>query len=180
MKKTLGLLLLCLALALSGVLTACGGGDGATTPAATQPTTPATTQPTSPATSEPTSTAPTQTSQGPVESPFSDIPIYPGAEAAIEDYANLELSGGQMGDGSFEAHYYKVNGASIEDIMDYYKDEMPNNGWMFIAEVELQEDMIGTSTMYMKDNYTVMIYAFEDTEGIADADLILGIMKMSS
>jgi hypothetical protein len=178
MKKTYSLLLLCLVLALSGLLTACGGGDGGTTPATTQPTSPATTQPSSPTSTQPSSTAPPQTSQGPVESPFSDIPIYPGAEAAIEDYAVIgaELGGGS----SIEAYYYKVNGVSIDDIMDYYKDEMPNYGWVFIAEVALQEEMVGTSSMYMKDNYTAMIYAFEDVEGIADADLILGIMKMSS
>jgi hypothetical protein len=170
MKKTFGMLLLCLVLVLSGMLTACGSGDGGTTPAATQPT--------SQATSEPTSTAPTQQQQGPVESPFADIPIYPGAETVIEDYAGLELSGGEMGSGSLEMYYYKVNGASIEDIMDYYRNEMPNNGWMFIAEVELYEEIVGTSSMYMKDNHTATIYAFEDTEGIAD--LILGIMRMTT
>ena len=178
MKKTYGMIFLCLVLILSGVLSACGGGDGGTTPATTQPTTPATTQPTSPASTQPSSTPPAQTSQGPVESPWADIPIFPGAGAAIEDYANLEVSGGQMGSGSFEAYYYKVNGSSIEDIVSYYRDEMPNYDWMFIAEVELQEEMVGTSLMFMKDIYTVMIYAFEDTEGIAD--IILGIMRMSS
>ena len=178
MKKTYGMIFLCLVLILSGVLSACGGGDGGTTPATTQPTTPATTQPTSPASTQPSSTPPAQTSQGPVESPWADIPIFPGAGAAIEDYANLEVSGGQMGSGSFEAYYYKVNGSSIEDIVSYYRDEMPNYDWMFIAEVELQEDMVGSSLMFMKDTYTVMIYAFEDTEGIAD--IILGIMKMGS
>lgn len=170
MKKTYSLLFLCLVLALSGLLSACGGGNGETTPASTQPTSQGTTQP--------TSTEPTQQQQGPVESPFSDIPIFPVAESAIEDYANIELTGGQMGNGSYEAYYYKVNNSSIDDIIDYYRDEMPNYGWTFIAEVELQEEIVGTSLMYMKDNSTVMIYAFEDTEGFAD--IILGIMKMTT
>jgi hypothetical protein len=168
-KKTYGMLLLCLVLALSGLLAACGGGDDGTTPATTQPTPAASTQP--------TSAAPTQQQQEPAESPYSDIPIYPGAADAFGDYADFSGSfSGETGEVEVEWHYYRVDESDAEAIIDFYNSSMPDNGWQHIMDAEIPE-MEGNYAMYIKGNSTAMVMAFVDPEG--GPGLILGIYKSS-
>ena len=160
MKKTYGLLFLCLVLVLSGLLAACGGGNGEPPPAGTQETTGATTQPVATA-----------------ASPYSDIPMYPGAEDAFGDYSDFAGSfTGEQGAVSIEWHYYRVDESDAGAIIDFYNSRMPDNGWQHIMDAEIP-DMDGSYCMYMKDTSTATIMAFKDPEG--GPGLILGIYKTS-
>ena len=166
MKKTFGLGFLCLALVLSVLLSACGGGGG--TPAATTQQQQQQTQ------QQQQQTQQQQTSTA--ESPYSDIPIYPGAEDAFGEFS--EFTGGiaSVPDASIEWHYYQVDESDPDNIMDFYKSQMPDNGWEFIIEASVPE-MGGSYAMYMKGTSTATIMAFEDPEGTYG--MILAICKTS-
>ena len=170
MKKTLGLVFLCSALVFSSLLSACGGGNGEeTTAVSTQVTSPAATHETPAITIH----QPQQTSD--VSSPYSDILIFPGAESIIGDFeAFVGSIEGAQGGVDLEWHFYKIDGGDIDEIMNFYNDRMPEDGWQLIMEMDTPQ-MEGSYQMYMKGSDTATIMTFKDPDNMTD--FILAIYK---
>ena len=136
LRWMLGLIVLVLALALA----ACGGGDeeeenggGGGTPAATKTVAAEKTQ--KPAeTGEPEKT-PEKTPEpsGGGGASFENIPVYPGAEK-IGDWSS-DYSLPFLGEDIDTEEYTDAAWAEYEtddpadDVIDFYKDKMPDNGW---------------------------------------------------
>lgn len=68
---------------------------------------------------------------------WDDIPLYPGADEAEE--FSMAMAGGDEGDcGRLEWRYYEVDG-DVEDVASFYEDEMPDNGWEEVMNMDLGE-----------------------------------------
>jgi hypothetical protein len=132
-----------LALVLVG---ACGGdGDDETSAAQTSAqTSNPTTQPSS---SEPETTT-TESSGGNGGGGFTwdDVPIYGGADQVQEFNISIPPEEGEYS--RVEWRYYET-GDDIDDVIDFYKDKMPDNGWDEVVWMDMMEVAYG---MYMKNN----------------------------
>jgi len=138
LRWILGLIVLTLALALA----ACGGGDDeeeenggdeGESPAATK-TVEAEGTPEVVETEEPEKTEEPSSGGGGGGATLSDIPVYPGADKT-GDYSSsdapLPLIGGDVDVEEWEDSEWAVyeTGDSVDDVADFYKDKMPDNGW---------------------------------------------------
>jgi hypothetical protein len=177
MKKTLGLVFLGSILVFSSLLSACGGGE--TSVATTQHTTAATTQHTTAATTQQTSATTTQQQQTTsASSPYSDIPIYPGFSHVIGDFEEIMASmSGTFGGVDVEWHYYEKEQVNVDDVIAYYNDNMSDNGWTHVMEMEIP-NMDGVYAMYMKGTQTATIMIFRDPDYMDT--YILAICKTST
>ena len=172
MKKIIGLVILCLVLAGLSLLPACGGGDGEETSTVSTQVASTTAPQETPAI---TIHQPQQTSD--VSSPYSDIPIFPGAESIIGDFGAFVGSiEGAQGGVDLEWHFYKIDMGDIDEIMAFYNDRMPDDGWQLVMEMDTPQ-MEGSYQMYMKGSDTATIMTFRDPDNMTD--FILAIYKSS-
>ncbi len=120
---------------------ACGGGNGE------KETTAATTAATSAATTAAQTTEPSNGGGGGGgDFTWDDMPVYGGADH-IQEF-NMSFAPDESEYSKFEWRYYESN-ASVDDIVDFYKDKMPENGWDEQMWMDMGEIAYG---MYMKNN----------------------------
>ena len=139
---------------------ACGGenGEEETTAAATTTTAAAT-----------TTTQTTQPSNGGGGGlTWNDMPIYGGADQ-IEEFS-MSFSPDDADYSEFEWRYYET-GADVEDVIDFYKDEMPDNGWDETMWLDAGEIAYG---LYMKNNEKDAAMVWISTDG---ADTLVGLWR---
>lgn len=151
-----------LALVLVG---ACGGdnGEAETTTAATTTTT-----------SAAATTTPAQTTQpsngggGGGGLTWNDMPIYGGADQIQKGSWSIPADEGDYS--KVEWRYYE-SGDDIDDIIDFYKDKMPDNGWEEMGWFDMQETAWG---FYMKNNEKDAAYVWMIAEG---GDTVIALMR---
>ena len=139
---------------------ACGGenGEEETTAAATTTTAAAT-----------TTTQTTQPSNGGGGGlTWNDMPIYGGADQ-IEEFS-MSFSPDDADYSEFEWRYYET-GADVEDVIDFYKDEMPDNGWDETMWLDAGEVAYG---LYMKNNEKDAAMVWIAAEG---GDTLVGLWR---
>jgi hypothetical protein len=131
-----------LALVLVG---ACGGdGDDETSAAQTSAqTSNPTTQPSS---SEPETTTTESSGGNGGGFTWDDVPIYGGADQIQEFNISIPPEEGEYS--RVEWRYYET-GDDIDDVVDFYRDKMPDKGWDEIAWMDMMEIAYG---MYMKND----------------------------
>lgn len=103
-------------------LVACGG-EGENTPAQEE-SDETIEEPTEDETEEPTAEATSS------EFTWDDVPVYPGAEADQSSWTSVEMDGTKI-----ETHLYTTTDSS-DDVVDFYRSEMPDNGWEDAAFVQ--------------------------------------------
>jgi hypothetical protein len=122
------------------------GGDGdneETTPAQTSAQTSAqTTQPTS-SEAEPTTDS---SSSGNGGFTWDDVPIYGGADEIHEFNISIPPEEGEYS--KVEWRYYET-GDDIDDVIDFYKDKMQDNGWDEMMWMDMDVIAYG---MFVKNN----------------------------
>jgi len=139
---------------------ACGGenGEEETTAAATTTTAAAT-----------TTTQTTQPSNGGGGGlTWNDMPIYGGADQ-IEEFS-MSFSPDDADYSEFEWRYYET-GADVDDVIDFYKDKMPDNGWDETMWLDAGEVAYG---LYMKNNEKDAAMVWIAAEG---GDTLVGLWR---
>lgn len=140
--KKISLILTVIAVLALVVVGACGGDNGEAKTTAAKTTTP-TSQPTT----APQSTQPSNGGNGGGGGlTWNDMPIYGGADH-IQEFS-MSFSPDEADYSEFEWRYYET-GDDIDDVVDFYKDKMPDNGWEEVWWMEAGEIAYG---MYMKNN----------------------------
>jgi hypothetical protein len=140
--KKISLIFLALAIVAMVAVGACGGnGDSEETTTTTTQSTQTSTETTS---QEPTTTQSSGNGGGGFT--WNDVPVYGGADQ-IQEF-NMSFSPDEGEYSKFEWRYYEVND-SVDDIVDFYKDKMPDNGWDETMWMDMMEIAYG---MYMKNN----------------------------
>jgi hypothetical protein len=154
-----------LALVLVG---ACGGDNGDN--GDTEETT--TAQTTTPQTSdEPEPTEPSNGGNGGGGGlTWDDMPIYGGVDQ-IEEFS-MTFSPDEGDYSEFEWRYYET-GADIDDVIDFYKDEMPDNGWDEQMWMDAGEVAYG---MYFKNNEKDAAMVWIAAE---EGDTLIGLWRAS-
>jgi hypothetical protein len=141
LRWILGLIVLTLALALA----ACGGGDDdegednggddGESPAATKTVEAEDTEtPEVVDTEEPEKTEEPSSGGGGGSATLSDVPVYPGADKTGDwsgDEVPLPLFSGDVDVEDWEQSGWATyeTGDSVDDVSNFYKDKMPDNGW---------------------------------------------------
>ena len=148
-----------LALVLVG---ACGGDNGE------EETTAATTSATTAATTAAQTTPPSNGGGGGLT--WNDMPIYGGADQ-IEEFS-MSFSPDEGDYSEWEWRYYET-GADVEDVVDFYKDKMPDNGWDEQMWMDMGEVAYG---MYFKNNEKDAAMVWIATEG---GDTLVGLWRAS-
>jgi len=148
-----------LALVLVG---ACGGNNGE------EETTTATTSATTAATTAAQTTQPSNGGGGGLT--WNDMPIYGGADQ-IEEFS-MSFSPDEGDYSEWEWRYYET-GADIDDVIDFYKDKMPDNGWDEQMWADMGEVAYG---MYFKNNEKDAAMVWIATEG---GDTLVGLWRAS-
>ena len=148
-----------LALVLVG---ACGGDNGE------EETTAATTAATSAATTTAQTTQPSNGGGGGLT--WNDMPVYGGADQ-IEEFT-MTFSPDEGDYSEFEWRYYET-GADVGDVIDFYKDKMPDNGWDEQMWMEAGDIAYG---MYFKNNEKDAAMVWISTEG---GDTLVGLWRAS-
>ena len=148
-----------LALVLVG---ACGGDNGE------EETTATTTAATSAATTTAQTTQPSNGGGGGLT--WNDMPIYGGADQ-IEEFS-MSFSPDEGDYSEWEWRYYET-GADIDDVIDFYKDKMPDNGWDEQMWADMGEVAYG---MYFKNNEKDAAMVWIATEG---GDTLVGLWRAS-
>ena len=120
-QKALGIMMV-VVLLTTVCLAACGGDNGGNGDTTTTTTTTAAT--TAVQTTESTTAQPSN--GGGDGFTWNDMPIYPGADQVQEFSISIPPEDEDYTD--VEWRYYEC-GASVEDVVDFYKDKMPDNGW---------------------------------------------------
>lgn len=141
---------------------ACGGnGDN-------EETTPQTSAQTSqPSSSEPETT--TESSNGGGGSlTWNDMPVYGGADQVQKGSWSIPADEG--GYSKVEWRYYET-GDSIDKVVDFYKDKMPDNGWDEMGWFDIQEAAWG---MYTKNNEKDAAYVWMSKE---DNNTVIAMMR---
>ena len=129
MKKVLSLVLVVVMILGCIGFVACGGEDGGTTPPSNGETVPPSNGETTPP-------------SGVGGFTWNDMPVYPGAEIDEEALAG---SPAHQDPGKMEWHCYKT-GDNFNTVVDFYKSEMPKEGWQKIHWVD-RETTIAEWTM---------------------------------
>ena len=135
-------------------LVACGGGDGETTPPANGETAP-------PSNGE---TAPP--SEGGLT--WNDMPVYPGANRIQEMTWTIPSEEGEWT--KIEWRYYET-GASISTVTDFYKSQMPGNGWEEMFWMEMEEMQWG---YYSKNNEQDVAWVWVGSE---EGKTVISLMR---
>ena len=160
-----------LALVLVG---ACGGDNGeeeTTTAAATTTTSAAaTTTGAAATTTPPQTTQPSNGGGGGGDLTWDDMPIYPGADQIQEFSISMPMEDEEYSE--VEWRYYECD-ASVEDVVDFYKDEMPDYGWEEMMWMDMSEIAYG---MYMKNNEEDAAMVWIAAEG---GDTLVGLWRAS-
>lgn len=138
MLKKLIYLTLALILVIGTIgLVACGG-NGDETDNGTD---------TVPADETPASSEPAESSsEGGVT--WSDIPIYSGADQIQQASWGMAIPADESGWSDVAWRYYETSD-SASDVIDFYKDEMPDNGWDEMSWMEAGGYAVG---YYVKNN----------------------------
>ncbi len=156
--KRISLILVVIAVLALVLVVACGGDNGE--------------EETTAATSAATTTAQTtQPSNGGGEGlTWNDMPVYGGADQ-IEEFT-MTFSPDEAEYSEFEWRYYET-GADVEDVIDFYKDKMPDNGWEEVMWMEAGDIAYG---MIMKNNEKDAAMVWIATEG---GDTLVGLWRAS-
>jgi hypothetical protein len=140
--RKISLMFMVIAVLALVVVGACGGDNGEA-----KTTTAKTTAPTTAATTAPQSTQPSNGGNGGGGGlTWNDMPIYGGADH-IEKFT-MSFSPDEAEYSEFEWRYYETS-ADPEDVVDFYKDKMPDNGW---DEVWWMDAGDVAYAMYTKNN----------------------------
>jgi hypothetical protein len=144
--KKISLILVVIAVFALVLVEACGGNNGEeeTTTATTSATTTTSTAPATTTTAAQT-TQPSNGGGGGLT--WNDMPIYGGADQ-IQEF-NMSFTPEEDEDYSkMEWRYYET-GDDVDDVVDFYKDKMPDNGWDEQMWADMGEIAYG---MYFKNN----------------------------
>ena len=151
-----------LALVIVGACNGNGDNGGTDETTAGQTTTP-------PTSDEPETTEPSNGNGGGGFT-WNDMPIYGGADQ-IEEFS-MSFSPEEGDFSEFEWRYYET-GADIDDVIDFYKDKMPDNGWEEAMWVDAGEVAYG---MYMKNNEQDAAMVWIAAEG---GNTLIGLWRAS-
>jgi hypothetical protein len=136
--KRIALILMVIAVLALVLVGACGGDNGEEKTTAT----------TTAATSAATTTKTTQPSNGGGGGfTWNDVPIYGGADQ-IQEFSMSFMPEEDEDYSKMEWRYYET-GDDVDDVVDFYKDKMPDNGWDEQMWADMGEIAYG---MYMKNN----------------------------
>lgn len=162
MKRIALILMVISVIALIG-LGACGGngGDDETTTQTTEATT----------TEQTTTTESSNGGGGGGGLTWNDMPIYGGADQIQKGSWSIPADEG--GYSEVEWRYYET-GDDVEDVIAFYKDKMPDNGWGQIDVMGWMETEGMAWGMYMKNNEAdaAMIWMMEE-----DGDTVIALMR---
>jgi hypothetical protein len=161
--KKISLLFVVIAVLALVLVGACGGNDEEETTAAT---TTATTAPATTTTSAPPTTQPSNGGNG--ELTWNDMPIYGGADQIQKGSWSIPADEGDYS--KVEWRYYET-GDSIDDVVDFYKDKMPDNGWTEMMWMDVMEAAWG---FYTKNNEKDGAYVWMMEE---DGDTVIALMR---
>ena len=139
---------------------ACGGENGE------EETTAAATTTTAAATTTAQTTQPSNGGGGGLT--WNDMPIYGGADQ-IEEFS-MSFSPDDADYSEFEWRYYET-GADVDDVIDFYKDKMPDNGWDETMWLDAGEVAYG---LYMKNNEKDAAMVWIAAEG---GDTLVGLWR---
>ena len=143
---------------------ACGGnGDEEETTAAQTTSTTETTS------AEPTTTLPSSNGGG-GDFTWNDMPVYGGADQ-IQEF-NMSFAPDDSEYSRWEWRYYESN-ADIDDVIDFYKDKMGDNGWNEQMWMDVVEVAYG---VYEKNNENdaAMVWIAAD-----EGDTLIGLWRAS-
>lgn len=140
--KKISLLFTVIAVLALVIVGACGGDAGEEETTAT--TTAATTTTTTSTTTAPQTTQPSNGGDGGLS--WNDMPIYPGADQIQKGSWSIPAEEGEYS--KVEWRYYET-GDDLDDVVDFYKDKMPDNGWEEMGWFDMQEMAWG---LYVKNN----------------------------
>ena len=146
-----------LALVLVG---ACGGDNGE------EETTATTTAATSAATTTAQTTQPSNGGGGGLT--WNDMPVYGGADQIQRGSWSIPVDEGDYSE--VEWRFYET-GADVDDVINFYKDKMPDNGWDELMWMDMQET---AWAYYSKNNEQdiAAIWVMPD-----NGDTIFGLMR---
>ena len=164
-QKALGIMMV-VVLLTTVCLAACGGDNGGNGDTTTTTTTTAAT--TAVQTTESTTAQPSN--GGGDGLTWNDMPIYPGADQ-IQEFS-MSFSPEDEAYSEFEWRYYEC-GADVEDVVDFYKDKMPDNGWDEQMWADMGEIAYG---MYMKNNEKDAAMVWISSEG---GDTMIALWRAS-
>jgi len=99
---------------------------------------------------------------------WSDVPVYPGADQVHEVSWSIPPAEGEWAD--LEWKYYQ-SGDSVNDIKEFYKDKMPDNGWEESFWMDAGEFAMG---MYMKNGEKDGAYVWV---GGDNGDTVFALMR---
>ncbi|HEY98519.1 MAG TPA: hypothetical protein G4O16_10125 [Dehalococcoidia bacterium] len=142
------------------VVGACGGDNG--TQETTKPSSSQTTQPTS----APQSTQPSNGGGGGLT--WNDMPVYGGADQIQRGTWSIPADEGDYS--KVEWRYYET-GDDLDDVVNFYKDKMPDNGWTEVMWMDAGDVAWG---MYMKNNEKDAAYVWMMAEG---GDTVIALMR---
>jgi hypothetical protein len=157
MKKIALILMMISILALVS-LGACGGNGGDEE----------TSQSTAATTTEKTTTQETSNGGGGGGLTWNDMPIYGGADQIQKGSWSIPAEEGDYS--KVEWRYYET-GDDVGDIVDFYKDKMPDNGWSEMMWMDVEDVAYG---MYTKNNEedAAMIWMMAE-----EGDTVIALMR---
>ena len=146
---------------------ACGGNGG---DEETTQTTEATTTTEETTTEETTTQETSNDGDGGGGFTWNDVPIYGGADEIQEFNISIPPDEGEYS--RVEWRYYET-GDDVGNVVDFYKDKMPDNGWEEMMWMDAMEIAYG---MYMKNNEAdaAMIWVATD-----NGDTVIGLWRAS-
>jgi hypothetical protein len=143
---------------------ACGGnGDSEETSTTTTQQTQTTTETTS---EEPTTTQSSGNGGGGLT--WNDMPVYGGADQIQKGSWSIPADEGDYS--KVEWRYYET-GDDIGDVVDFYKDKMPDNGWDEMMWMDIMEAAYGYYTKNSEKD-AAMIWMAEE-----DGDTVIAMMR---
>ncbi len=153
MKKVISLVLVVVMMLGCIGLVACGGGDAETAPPSNGETVP------------PSNGEPTPSEDGLT---WNDMPVYPGANRIQEMTWTIPSEEGEWT--QLEWRYYET-GASISTVTDFYKSQMPGNGWEEMFWMEMEEMQWG---YYSKNNEQDVAWVWIGSE---EGETVISLMR---
>ena len=101
---------------------------------------------------------------------WNDVPIYGGADEIQEFNISIPPDEGEYS--RVEWRYYET-GDDIDNVVNFYKDKMPDNGWEEMMWMDAGEIAYG---MYMKNNEADAAMIWVSTD---NGDTVIGLWRAS-
>jgi hypothetical protein len=107
---------------------------------------------------------------------FGDAPPYPGSSQTTEsnDALGLMTMAFNLIPGTTEWKHY-TTGDSEDDVLDWYSDNMPRQGWEEISSDDMEiQTQSENAVFFAKSNMMLVVFAVADIDDTGDTHIVVG------